>query len=509
MSISTGWYQPLTGSAAFGSNLSICGALLRVGVLTAAGIVGISCSAEAAPSSSLFWPDSDPVYDRQEPVRPVAKRRPTVRHHLDTKREKQAKQAAKPQGPLIVSISIKDQTLKVYDANGLFAETPVSTGMRGHSTPMGVFSVIQKHKYHRSNIYSGAPMPYMQRLTWSGIAMHAGVVPGHPASHGCIRMPRDFAIKMWSWTKMGARVIITPGEIAPESFSHPLLIAKKPVPVPEQPVAAATSNSDDAARAAEMPTGTTPTPAVESAKYELRAGINLIDAKSGSEAGTTAAREPVRTADASPSGSATPVVASDASAATAPATTKPGSITAPTTNTANSTVDIEPTSAATTTPPAAKAEPAAVPKRTGRIAVFISRKDAKIYVRQRLEPLFDAPITIAPGDRPLGTHIFTAQLAKDDTFNWSVVSLPTTARQAAAHDRDRVSRRRKAAGAVETEPAPLPDSATEALDRLTIPPDAMTRIADALSTGGSIIVSDQGIAGGETGEGTDFIVPLH
>ena len=87
--------------------------------------------------------------------------------------------------------------------------------MKGHPTPMGVFSIIQKHKLHHSNIYSGAPMPFMQRITWSGIAMHAGVLPGYPASHGCIRMPMAFAAKMWNWTKMGARVVVTPGEITP------------------------------------------------------------------------------------------------------------------------------------------------------------------------------------------------------------------------------------------------------------------------------------------------------
>src|SRR6185369_14760068 len=105
-------------------------------------------------------------------------------------------------------------------------------GMKGHSTPMGVFSVIQKHKLHHSNIYSNAPMPYMQRITWSGVAMHAGVLPGYPASHGCIRMPMAFAMKMWNWTKMGARVVVTPGEMTPASFSHPLLVAQKVAPQP-------------------------------------------------------------------------------------------------------------------------------------------------------------------------------------------------------------------------------------------------------------------------------------
>src|SRR5258705_6760104 len=155
-----------------------------------------------------------------------------VRRHQAKEIETPGKESGKPEGPLIIAISIDKQNLRVYDANGFYAQTPVSTGMRGHSTPMGVFSVIQKHKFHHSNIYSGAPMPYMQRITWSGVAMHAGVLPGYPASHGCIRMPMAFAVKMWNWTRMGARVIVTPGQITPASFTHPLLVAQKVVPQP-------------------------------------------------------------------------------------------------------------------------------------------------------------------------------------------------------------------------------------------------------------------------------------
>ena len=153
----------------------------------------------------------------------------------------------------------------------------------------------------------------------------------------------------------------------------------------------------------------------------------------------------------------------------------------------------------------------AAAKGSGPISVFISRKDSKLYVRQNFAPLFDVPVTIAPSDRPLGTHIFTAEASKTDpnSLSWSVVTLPAL-RKAERHDEDeRISRRRKLAGAAEiAKPLPVPDSPTEALDRLTIPPDAMERITEALSTGGSIIVSDQGIAAGETGEGTDFIVSL-
>jgi len=156
---------------------------------------------------------------------------------------------------------------------------------------------------------------------------------------------------------------------------------------------------------------------------------------------------------------------------------------------------------------AAKAEP---PRRPGQISVFVSRKDSKLYVRENFRPQFDVPITIAPSDRPLGTHVFTAEADKNDPnlLRWSVVSLPVTARNAARTDEDdRAARRRKLAG--ETKPLPVSNSPAEALDRITIAPEAMTRIAELLTTGASIIVSDHGInQGGETGEGTDFIVPL-
>ena len=96
----------------------------------------------------------------------------------------------------------------------------MSTGQAGHRTPTGVFSVIGKERWHHSNIYSGAPMPWMQRITWSGVAMHAGVVPGYPASHGCIRLPAGFAPQLYGMTKMGARVVVTPRDIEPVEFTH-------------------------------------------------------------------------------------------------------------------------------------------------------------------------------------------------------------------------------------------------------------------------------------------------
>src|ERR1700730_2781263 len=204
----------------------------QIAILTVAGTIGASSQADAA---LYYWQDNDPGYYRE--ATPVQPRRQKVRRQTGRKSEVAEKETgAKPQGPLIIAVSIEKQKVRIYDANGFFAESPISTGMPGHSTPMGVFSIIQKHKFHHSNIYSGAPMPYMQRITWSGVAMHAGVLPGYPASHGCIRMPMAFAVKMWNWTKMGVRVFVPPGEImTPVRISHPLLATMKVVP---QPVAA-------------------------------------------------------------------------------------------------------------------------------------------------------------------------------------------------------------------------------------------------------------------------------
>jgi L,D-transpeptidase catalytic domain len=108
----------------------------------------------------------------------------------------------------------------------LIARSSVSTGVPGHPTPIGVFSIIGKELWHRSNIYSAAPMPYMQRITWSGIALHAGALPGHPASHGCIRLANDFAIRLWHLTKRGTRVIIARHDVHPVQIVSPRLSSK-------------------------------------------------------------------------------------------------------------------------------------------------------------------------------------------------------------------------------------------------------------------------------------------
>jgi lipoprotein-anchoring transpeptidase ErfK/SrfK len=125
--------------------------------------------------------------------------------------------------PIMAVVSLRNQRITVYDANGWIVRAPVSSGQKGRETPAGIFSVIQKEAEHYSNLYDDAYMPHMQRITWSGIALHGGPLPGYPASHGCIRMPYDFAERLFDATKLGMRVIIAPSNVAPVEIAPPAL----------------------------------------------------------------------------------------------------------------------------------------------------------------------------------------------------------------------------------------------------------------------------------------------
>jgi lipoprotein-anchoring transpeptidase ErfK/SrfK len=112
-------------------------------------------------------------------------------------------------GPVRIVVSIPQQKAYVFTGDDLFGTSPVSTGKKGHSTPTGIFRILEKKVHHRSNLYSNAPMPYMQRLTMGGVALHAGHLPGYPASHGCIRLPWSFARKLYGITDYGTKVTVT------------------------------------------------------------------------------------------------------------------------------------------------------------------------------------------------------------------------------------------------------------------------------------------------------------
>jgi len=148
------------------------------------------------------------------------------------RREKTADEPAPPKGPMFFVISTNKQHVSVYGSNGLYEVSPVSTGRPDHPTPHGIFSIIGKERFHRSNLYSGAPMPFMQRITWSGVAMHEGVLPGYAASHGCVRLPHEFARRLFGYTEGNERVIISRQDIVPAAISHPRLFEPKLMAAP-------------------------------------------------------------------------------------------------------------------------------------------------------------------------------------------------------------------------------------------------------------------------------------
>jgi hypothetical protein len=127
-------------------------------------------------------------------------------------------------GPVIVIVSLPDQLAYVYRNGVRIAASTCSTGKLGHRTPTGVFKILQKDKNHHSSTYNNAPMPYMNRLTWSGIALHAGQLPGYPASHGCVRLPKEFAGLLFGVTKLGMTVVIADDKSQPEEVAHPGMV---------------------------------------------------------------------------------------------------------------------------------------------------------------------------------------------------------------------------------------------------------------------------------------------
>src|SRR5438105_6504838 len=146
--------------------------------------------------------------------------------HAERTSESMAPREAGP--PIMAIVSLKSQHVTIFDADGWIMRAPVSSGQKGRETPAGVFSVIQKDADHHSNLYDDAFMPHMERITWSGIALHGGPLPGHAASHGCVRMPYRFAERLFRNTRLGMRVIIAPGDTVPVEIAHPALFSPKP-----------------------------------------------------------------------------------------------------------------------------------------------------------------------------------------------------------------------------------------------------------------------------------------
>src|SRR4030081_2239414 len=142
--------------------------------------------------------------------------------------------------PIMAIVSIKSQQVTFYDADGWILRAPGSTGTKGRETPAGVFALVEKKEDHHSSMYDDAWMPHMQRITWNGVALHGGPLPGYAASHGCVRMPFGFAERLFDKTRIGMRVIISPNDAAPVEFSHPALFMPRADAVAAAPARAET-----------------------------------------------------------------------------------------------------------------------------------------------------------------------------------------------------------------------------------------------------------------------------
>jgi lipoprotein-anchoring transpeptidase ErfK/SrfK len=369
--------------------------------------------------------------------------------------------ASKAKGVLTVVVSLDKQRLTLYSDGQPVAQSRVSTGTASYPTPTGVFSVIQKNRWHRSNIYDNAPMFYMQRITWSGVAMHQGIVPNQPASHGCIRLPEAFARQLWGTTKLGARVLVARGDVVPVAFAHKRLFTIKREPLEPQAEPGAT----EMVKAAHG--------ALEVAQLPAKGDATASDASKPADPALDAMAYAGRNQRETPA-SSSEMVKSAYDVFEAPKVRR-----------------------ARTSAPVAATTVAEVPAlKPGPISVFISRKEGRLFVRKGFEPVFSVPVTFEQPERPLGTHVFTALALKEDntTLRWHVVTMPT-----GGHAR-RAEKGRKVA-----EPMLPASNPSQALDRVTIPPEAVDKISELMSPGASLIISDQGL-GPETGQGTDFIV---
>jgi lipoprotein-anchoring transpeptidase ErfK/SrfK len=410
--------------------------------------------------------------------------------------EEAAKRAAGE--PIMAIVSIKTQQVTLYDADGWILRAPVSTGVSGRETPAGIFAVVEKKRDHHSSMYDDAWMPHMQRITWNGIAMHGGPLPGYAASHGCVRMPYRFAEKLFDKTRIGMRVIISPNDAAPVEFSHPVLLMPNAKALAAAPAHVGTVGraAVEAAKAADEAKKAAARAAREAASLKgslrqlkslkTRADAELAAAEKALAAATTdqanarsLARSLARAEERKQKAAARAAEAA-ARLDAAPADAK---------------AKLDADTAAKDALKAAEARKAATAKAANDaklalepVSIFISRATQKIYVRRNTQKpwpdggvvydsTIEAPVTIRNPDKRIGTHVFTAMARNDAGLRWTAVTIDEG------------------------------DEAKNALDRITIPQDVLDRIAPTALPRSSIIVSDEPLSA-ETNYRTEFVAVL-
>ena len=419
--------------------------------------------------------------------------------------------APRPAGdPIMAIVSIKSQHVTFYDADGWILRAPVSTGTTGRETPAGVFAVIEKDKDHHSTMYDDAWMPNMLRITWNGIALHGGPLPGYAASHGCVRMPFDFAAKLFDKAPLGMRVIIAPDDAEPVAFSDPALFVPKEDAIDAIPArAAALSHDADEATKAAAAAKAAVMPAKRAAAMAPLTVRRLSDLKRRADVALTVAEKKlagVNAIQSNPNYVITDQARADAVKAAAENARQKAAAEAEALgaqrDAAKTDAKAKQDAAAAAVAAAKDAEAkrvAAVNAATAAklasepVAIFISRATRTLYVRRDTHKkwpdggeLYDFsqeyPVAIKDPDKPLGTHIFTAVARGGGSdglggLRWTEVSIDNG------------------------------DSAKNALGRITFPQAVLDTIAPTAVPLSSIIISDEPLSS-ETNYRTEFVAVL-
>jgi hypothetical protein len=424
--------------------------------------------------------------------------------------------------PLLAVVALAQQHVSIYDAQGKILEAPVSSGTTGRETPPGIFSIVQKEEDHHSTLYDDASMPFMERITWTGIALHAGILPGYPASHGCVRMPEEFAEKLYEMTELGMRVVIVREDIAPQEFAQPSMFTSR------TPVAANTEayhlpgldstldrlRAVSRAKFADLQTAARREKDLRQAAAKLSGdAAAAARAVQPAEAALVKAEAELKDAGRAPEAEATPervaqlqAAKSQAQSRAEAARAKLEAVKAEAVSKAEAAARAaEEAKAATAVKVIAADASERATQNLTPVSVFISRKSQRLYVRRNNMPVYESPVIIRDAGKPLGHFVFTAldYSSTPGTLRWNVVSMYKTVADAAIHVSDKENQTKRHEPAA---PADL-SGAQAALDRITVPEEARERLSEAVLPGSSLIISDEP-AHLETGKDTDFIVVM-
>ncbi len=500
-------------------------AILTCVIAAFAAIMGAS-SDTANAQSRVYWGANGPVYQRSRQraarlrrsrrartVRRSRVRLRRTRRVRGTSRAKPTKTVLLParrtnDGPIQLVVSLGKQRLTVYRNGEAVGTTRISSGQNGFETPQGIFSIIQKRRRHYSNIYRGAPMPFMQRLTWSGIALHQGHVPRYRASHGCIRLPSAFARSLFGFTQKRTHVIVTGGDPKPQLIAHPALF--QPTPADPRPDPSANDTADANTRSVRYAFNTATstatatktdagTPRRQTAATAVT-GNPLFDADA---AEMDAHRRLMR---ATKSQSPLRILITRRSERDKLRQAQnllqgfgydPGP--------ADGLVGKQSVLAIKAFQSDEGLTVTGYPNRQFYDALYrkagiVDTNPAFVYVRQDADDIYAAAIALKHPEQPLGAHLFLVTDFKPITgeAGWNATSLKTSARF--------LKRFVKGNNNAGEEASHLsPPSVGRALDRIEVPAHVRQRIEDLLTPGSSMIISDGGHTR-ETGQDTDFIV---